>query len=320
LINENKYIDVEHRCWTKLALDRYRHIPGVEEALQRLDAEILQACDQRQETPGSSPLPCAKRSPSSTLGAQEKTGLPSHKRHPSRWASPRALRVVLVPPALLSASAWVTGLEGSLPRRPATCARSHGLARPHRPRRQLRDQPRRHSPATISALSPPAVPLKGKRVVLKPNLVEFHKDKVINTDPRMVGAVIDLCKREGASEIIRRRGAGPLAHVEFLVAESGLGEVLKKHQVRFVDINHDEPAKLPNMGRLTASTSSTSPRLSPRLRFFISLPKLKTHHWAGATLSAEKTCSARSPASCYGWRQETSCTGAASTRASWTSP
>ena len=26
-----------------------------------------------------------------------------------------------------------------------------------------------------------AVPLKGKRVVLKPNLVEYHRDKVINT-------------------------------------------------------------------------------------------------------------------------------------------
>src|SRR5207237_675046 len=30
------------------------------------------------------------------------------------------------------------------------------------------------------------VPLHGKRVVLKPNLVEFHRDKVINTNPLVV--------------------------------------------------------------------------------------------------------------------------------------
>ena len=29
------------------------------------------------------------------------------------------------------------------------------------------------------------VPLKGKRVVLKPNLVEYHRDKVINTHPHV---------------------------------------------------------------------------------------------------------------------------------------
>src|SRR5262249_54363705 len=34
------------------------------------------------------------------------------------------------------------------------------------------------------------VPLKGKRVVLKPNLVEYHRDKVINTNPNVVAAVI----------------------------------------------------------------------------------------------------------------------------------
>src|SRR5262249_11834234 len=36
----------------------------------------------------------------------------------------------------------------------------------------------------------PRVPLQGKRVVLKPNLVEYHRDKVINTHPHVVAAVI----------------------------------------------------------------------------------------------------------------------------------
>jgi len=50
------------------------------------------------------------------------------------------------------------------------------------------------------------VPLKDKRVVLKPNLVEWHRDKVINTHPQVVSAVIELCKREGAAEIIVAEG------------------------------------------------------------------------------------------------------------------
>src|SRR5207253_3120067 len=39
-------------------------------------------------------------------------------------------------------------------------------------------------------------PVAGKRVVLKPNLVEYHRDKVINTNPKVVDAVIQLFKDE----------------------------------------------------------------------------------------------------------------------------
>src|SRR5207237_1689676 len=76
------------------------------------------------------------------------------------------------------------------------------------------------------------VPLAGKRVVLKPNLVEYHRGKVINTDPRVVGAVIELCQREGAGEVIVAEGPGHWRNLEFLAAESGLGDVLKRYNVR----------------------------------------------------------------------------------------
>src|SRR5262249_19767326 len=95
------------------------------------------------------------------------------------------------------------------------------------------------------------VPLAGKRVVLKPNLVEYHRGKVINTDPRVVSAVIELCRSEGASEIIVAEGPGHWRNVQYLVEESGLGEALRRHSVPFVDLNHDEPEKLLNLGRLT---------------------------------------------------------------------
>jgi uncharacterized protein (DUF362 family) len=146
----------------------------------------------------------------------------------------------------------------------------------------------------------PHAPLNGKRVVLKPNLVEWHRDKVINTDPRFVGAVIELCKAEGASEIIVAEGPGHWRNVEFLVEESGLGEVLRKHNVRFVDLNHDEPVKVMNLGRLTGLEYLYLTRTITTADVFISLPKLKTHHWAGTTLSL-KNLFGTLPGICYGW-------------------
>jgi uncharacterized protein (DUF362 family) len=144
------------------------------------------------------------------------------------------------------------------------------------------------------------VPLAGKRVVLKPNLVEYHRDKVINTNPRVVAAVIELCQREGAAEVIVAEGPGHWRNLEYLAAESGLGEVLKQYNVRLIDLNHDEPVKTLNLGRLTGLEYLYLTRTVTSADVFISLPKLKTHHWAGATLSL-KNLFGTLPGICYGW-------------------
>src|SRR5262249_20838853 len=146
----------------------------------------------------------------------------------------------------------------------------------------------------------PEVPLTGKRVVLKPNLVEYHRNKVINTDPRVIAAVIELCRREGASEVIIAEGPGHWRNLEFLAAESGLGDVLRHYQVPLVDLNHDEPVKTLNLGRLTGLEYLFLTRTVTSAEVFISLPKLKTHHWAGATLSL-KNLFGTLPGICYGW-------------------
>src|SRR5262249_42170192 len=144
------------------------------------------------------------------------------------------------------------------------------------------------------------VPLAGKPVVLKPNLVEYHHDKVINTNPKVVSAVIELCKREGAAEIIVAEGPGHWRNVEDLVSASGLGDVLRQHRVRFLGLNHDEPVKTPNLGRLTGLDRLFLARTVATADVLISLPKLKTHHWAVATLSL-KNLFGTLPGICYGW-------------------
>jgi len=144
------------------------------------------------------------------------------------------------------------------------------------------------------------VPLKGKRVVLKPNLVEYHRDKVINTHPHVIAAVIELCRREGAAEVIVAEGPGHWRNVEYLVSASGLGDVLRHYKVPFIDLNHDEPVKLPNMGRATGMEFLYLSRTIAAAEVVISLPKLKTHHWAGTTLSL-KNLFGTLPGICYGW-------------------
>ena len=72
------------------------------------------------------------------------------------------------------------------------------------------------------------------------------------------------------------------------------------HNVPFVDINHDEPIKTPNMGQLTGLEYLYLSRTIATADVVISLPKLKTHHWAGATLSL-KNLFGTLPGICYGW-------------------
>jgi uncharacterized protein (DUF362 family) len=144
------------------------------------------------------------------------------------------------------------------------------------------------------------VPLAGKRVVLKPSLVEYHRDKVINTNPAVVAAAIELCKAEGAAEVTVAEGPGHWRNVEYLVAASGLGDVLRHYKVPFVDLNHDEPVKRPNLGRLTKLSHLYLSRTIDAADVVVSLPKLKTHHWAVATLSL-KNLFGTLPGICYGW-------------------
>src|SRR5277367_2117075 len=48
---------------------------------------------------------------------------------------------------------------------------------------------------------------RGKRVLLKPNLVEFESSTVINTDATIIAAAVELFHRLGAAEV--KIGEGP---------------------------------------------------------------------------------------------------------------
>ena len=288
--------DLEHLCWARLALTVHAGLDGVAETLARLDERIVAAHESRPATPYLRPAPLREALTALALGADRGCPFvlpPLEPAAPGPSAPPRTQRRSWgerFKNAVQGLGAVAVGaLRQVPPQTPVHIARAGdyngdlaGVVR-----RQYEDFRAK-------------VPLKGQRVVLKPNLVEYHRDRVINTHPHVVAAAIELCRREGAAEVIVAEGPGHWRNAEYLVAASGLGDVLRHYQVPFVDLNHDEPVKRPNLGRLTGLSHLYLSRTIASADVVISLPKLKTHHWAVATLSL-KNLFGTLPGICYGW-------------------
>jgi uncharacterized protein (DUF362 family) len=289
--------DLEHLCWARLALDLYRDLPGVEETVIELRGRIEAAVAARAETSWVRPAPLRMALAALALEVGAANPFRLVPNEPGRAPlEPGKLRV-----SRRSLGERIKGafrglaVEAVSSLRPVGPQTSVHIAPVSDYNADLADVVRRQYEAFRAR-----VPLAGKRVVLKPNLVEYHRDKVINTHPHVVAAVIELCRAEGAAEVIVAEGPGHWRNVEYLVAASGLGDVLRHYKVPFVDLNHDEPVKRLNLGRLTGLEYLYLSRTVATADVLISLPKLKTHHWAAATLSL-KNLFGTLPGVCYGW-------------------
>ena len=142
--------------------------------------------------------------------------------------------------------------------------------------------------------------LGGRSVLLKPNLVEYDPDTVINTDPRLVAATVLAVRRLGASSVVVAEGPGHRRDTPYVIAASGLGERLSDVDARFVDLNLAPVTRVPLHSRFTELGELWLPRPVVDADVVISMPKMKTHHWAGATLSM-KNCFGCVPGRIYGW-------------------
>jgi uncharacterized protein (DUF362 family) len=139
-----------------------------------------------------------------------------------------------------------------------------------------------------------------KRVLLKPNLVEFDPKGVINTHPAVVEAAIDSFKSLGAKEVIVAEGPGHRRDNEYLLTASGLYDVVKDHSVKYVDLNTDEVRLINLKSSFTNLKQLYLPETLFHADLLVSIPKLKTHHWAGVTLSM-KNMFGVVPGAIYGW-------------------
>src|SRR6266404_9315854 len=119
--------------------------------------------------------------------------------------------------------------------------------------------------------------LAGKRVVLKPNLVEFDPKGVINTHPALIEAAIDSFKSLGAREVIVAEGPGHRRDNEYLLSASGLYDVIHEHRVRYVDLNTDDLRLTPLKSSFTSLKELYLPETLYNADLLVSLPKLNTH-------------------------------------------
>jgi uncharacterized protein (DUF362 family) len=304
--------DLEHLCWARLALEVHRDQPGVADSLPAVDERILAASQARAETPWVRPSPLREALTALALTPAGRDFFRLTDTAKADEVATQARSASEGTPLPLAGASGLCGRRRPLVERLKASLRGLAVETAGR----LRQTPPETSVHIARAADYDAdlagilgkqyeafrvqVPLAGRRVVLKPNLVEYHRDKVINTNPKVVAAAIELCRSEGAAEVVVAEGPGHWRNVEYLVSASGLGDVLGHYRVPFVDLNHDEPVKTPNLGRLTGLEFLYLSRTVASADVLISLPKLKTHHWAGATLSL-KNLFGTLPGICYGW-------------------
>lgn len=144
------------------------------------------------------------------------------------------------------------------------------------------------------------VNVAGRRVFLKPNMVEYEPGTAINTHPAVVAGAIVACRRGGAAEVVVGEGPGHRRDIEYLLSSTGLYDYLREERVRFVDLNHDDVKVVPTKSWYTDLRDIALPVSLLQSDFVITMPKLKTHHWAGMTCSM-KNLFGVVPGAVYGW-------------------
>ncbi|HZP41021.1 MAG TPA: DUF362 domain-containing protein [Candidatus Binatia bacterium] len=143
--------------------------------------------------------------------------------------------------------------------------------------------------------------IRGRRVLLKPNLIEYRPNQPIHTDPRLVGTTIEAFAQLGAADVVVAEGPGHRRDTDYLLAASGLRDVVGCAGVRFVDLNLDVTRPEPIPGRsLTGLERLHLPRTVTEADYVVSMPKMKTHHLVGVTLSLKNLFGVL-PSALYGW-------------------
>lgn len=142
--------------------------------------------------------------------------------------------------------------------------------------------------------------VRGRSVVLKPNIVEYIPGRPVNTDTQLIGGAADAFLRLGAVSVIVAEGPGHHRDTELLVYETGLADQLRHRRISFVDLNRDELVKTKLQAAYSGLGHLWLPRTVLASDFIVSMPKVKTHHWTSVTLSM-KNMFGIVPGIRYGW-------------------
>lgn len=142
--------------------------------------------------------------------------------------------------------------------------------------------------------------VKGKRVVLKPNLVEFDSSTAINTHPMLVHAALEAFRASGAADVRIAEGPGHRRNTLDLADAAGYFDTVPGFEDLFTDLNLDELSRYTLRKPFSRLRDVYLPNTFLGADLIVSMPKMKTHHWVGATLSM-KNFFGIIPGGVYGW-------------------
>ena len=144
------------------------------------------------------------------------------------------------------------------------------------------------------------LPVRDKIVLLKPNLVGLDPLGVMNTHPCVIAATRESFLRLGAAQVLIGDGPAMDRDTEAIIESVRLREFTGPLARTFVDLNVDDVKRVALSTRASRLKELFLPKTVLGVDFLVSMPKLKTHHWAGVTLSL-KNMFGIVPGSCYGW-------------------
>ena len=142
--------------------------------------------------------------------------------------------------------------------------------------------------------------LRGRTVLLKPNLVEFEPQSSINTHPLLVHAVYEAVRAMGAAQVRIGEGPGHRRNTLDLADAAGYFQTVPGFEDAFVDLNLDSVTRYQPARQFSRLEKFYLPNTALGADLLISIPKMKTHHWVGATL-AMKNLFGVVPSGVYGW-------------------
>jgi uncharacterized protein (DUF362 family) len=142
--------------------------------------------------------------------------------------------------------------------------------------------------------------VKDKTVLLKPNLVGLDPLGVINTHPAVIAAAREYFLSIGVAEVLIGDGPALDRDTEAILESVRLREYTGLLFRTFVDLNVDDVECVKLQTHASRLKELYFPKTALGVDFVVSMPKLKTHHWAGVTLSL-KNMFGIVPGSCYGW-------------------
>jgi uncharacterized protein (DUF362 family) len=142
--------------------------------------------------------------------------------------------------------------------------------------------------------------VRGRNVVLKPNLVEFEPESSINTNPLVVHAAWEAFTAMGAASVKIGEGPGHRRNTLDLAEAAGYFKIVPKFEELFTDLNLDDVTRVHPSRQFSRLEKLYLPNTALGADLLVSMAKMKTHHWVGATLSM-KNLFGVVPSGVYGW-------------------